>query len=98
MVKTYDCEEFKNFYYKKAHLYNFNEVGLSYVFQQAGYQYRVDYIQRYDLSNHLYWLGKRIPGGKGYYSDLLGEKVNQDYVEALVKKKQTDTLFATIWE
>lgn len=98
MVKTYDCEEFKNFYYKKAHLYNFNEVGLSYLFQQAGYQYRVDYIQRYDLSNHLYWLGKRIPGGKGYYSALLGEKVNQDYVEALVKKKQTDTLFATIWE
>lgn len=97
MVKSYDCDAFKDFYYKKAHLYNFNEKGLTYVFEHAGFQYQVDYIQRYDLSNHLYWLGKGMPGGKGYYAELLGEEVNQAYIRALKEHKQTDTLFARIW-
>lgn len=97
MVKTYDCQPFKDFYYKKAHLYNFNEMGLKYVFENAGYQYSIDFIHRYDLSNHLYWLGKGIPGGKGLYSDILGEEANRAYVDALRKNKQTDTLFAKIW-
>ncbi len=97
MVKTYECDAFKDFYYKKAHLYNFNEKGLTYVFEHAGFQYQVDYIQRYDLSNHLYWLGKGMPGGKGYYAELLGEEVNQAYIRALKEHKQTDTLFARIW-
>lgn len=97
LVKTYECDAFKNFYYKKAHLYNFNEKGLSYVFEQAGYQYQIDFIQRYDLSNHLYWLGKGVPGGYGRYAEILGDKVNEEYIKALKEKKQTDTLFAVCW-
>ncbi|MDE5778562.1 MAG: class I SAM-dependent methyltransferase [Lachnospiraceae bacterium] len=97
LVKTYQCDAFKNFYYKKAHLYNFNEKGLAYVFQQAGFNYEIDYIERYDLSNHLYWLGNEKPGGKGFYAGVLGEEVNRVYVEELKKQKQTDTLFAKAW-
>lgn len=97
LVKTYQCDSFKNFYYKKAHLYNFNEKGLQYVFRQAGYESHIDFIQRYDLSNHLYWLGKNAPGGKGAYANVLGTKVNDAYTQALKEQKQTDTLFAKIW-
>lgn len=97
LVKTYNCNAFKDFYYKKAHLYNFNEKGLTYGFGQAGYQYEITFIQRYDLSNHLYWLGKGRAGGKGIYSGILGQQVNKEYVKALQKNKQTDTLFAKIW-
>ena len=97
LVKTYECEAFKNYYYKKAHLYNFNEKGLAYIFEHAGYQYRIDFIQRYDLSNHLYWMGKGLPGGKGKYKDILGEAVNDEYIKALKRNRQTDTLFAVIW-
>lgn len=97
LVKTYDCDAFKDYYYKKAHLYNFNETGLAYVFEHAGYQYHIDYIQRYNLSNHLYWLGKGLPKGNRVYADVLGPAVNQAYVQALKEKKQTDTLFAKIW-
>lgn len=97
LVKTYQCDEFKNFYYKKAHLYNFNEKGLQYIFRQAGYQSEIDFVQRYDLSNHLYWLGKGAPGGKGVYAKVLGSAVNEEYVKALQAQKQTDTLFAKIW-
>lgn len=97
LVKTYQCDAFKNFYYKKAHLYNFNEKGLVYVFENAGYQYTIDYIQRYDLSNHLHWLHKGLPGGKGLYASVIGEEVNDAYVKRLKEQKQTDTLFAKIW-
>lgn len=97
LVKTYECDAFKDFYYKKAHLYNFNDKGLSYLFEQAEYEYEINYIQRYDLSNHLYWLGKGLPGGKGAYETVLGTEVNEAYVSALKAGKQTDTLFAKIW-
>lgn len=97
LVKTYKCDAFKDFYYKKAHLYNFNEKGMAYIFSQAGFNFEIEYIERYDLSNHLYWLGKQMPGGKGFYSGVLGEEVNRVYVEALKKQKQTDTLFAKAW-
>lgn len=97
LVKTYECDAFKDFYYKKAHLYNFNEKGMSYIFEQAGYQYQIDYIQRYDLSNHLYWLGRGLPGGYRKYADILGDAVNSEYVKALKENKQTDTLFAVCW-
>lgn len=97
LVKTYACDAFKDFYYKKAHLYNFNETGLSYIFEHAGYQYHIDFIQRYDLSNHLYWLGKGLPGGRGMYAEVLGDDTNEAYIRALKEKKQTDTLFAKVW-
>lgn len=97
LVKTYQCDAFKDYYYKKAHLYNFNEKGLSYVFEHAGFQYEMDFIQRYDLSNHLYWLGTGLPGGMGKYQEVLGTTVNDEYIKALKKSKQTDTLFAKIW-
>lgn len=97
LVKTYACDAFKDYYYKKAHLYNFNKKGLAYIFKQAGFCYQIDFIQRYDLSNHLYWLHKGLPGGKGLYSDLLGNEVNEEYVRSLQNHGQTDTLFASIW-
>lgn len=97
LVKTYQCDAFKNFYYKKAHLYNFNEKGLAYVFQHAGLNYKIDYIECYDLFNQLYWLGNGMFGGKGFYACVLGEEVNRVYVEELKKQKQTDTLFAKAW-
>lgn len=97
LVKTYACDAFKDFYYKKAHLYNFNETGLSYIFKQAGYQYHIDFIQRYDLSNHLYWLGKGVPGGRGIYAEVVGADTNEAYVRSLKEHKQTDTLFAKVW-
>lgn len=97
LVRTYSCDAFKNYYYKKAHLYNFNEKGLAYIFENAGYQYHIDFIQRYDLSNHLYWLAKGLPGGKRKYADILGNAVNEEYIKSLIMNKQTDTLFATIW-
>jgi len=96
LVKTFQCDAFKDFYYKKAHLYNFNENGLQYIFEHSGYNYDIQFIQRYDISNHLYWLANRRPNGRGAYSNILSDQVNDEYVKSLVNSKQTDTLFAII--
>lgn len=96
LVKTYQCKEFIAFYYKMAHIYNFNEKGLRYIFEHAGLEGEIMFVQRYDLSNHLTWLGQGVPMGKGKYRDVLGDAVNDAYVEALKKAGQTDTLFAVV--
>ena len=96
MVKTFENDAFKNFYYKKAHIYNFNEQGLKYIFDHSGYSSEICFIQRYDLSNHFYWLAKGLPKGKGRYNSILSKEVNDEYVKCLVKAKQTDTIFAVI--
>ncbi len=93
LVKTYECKEFLEYYYKLAHLYNFNETGINYILDKAGLKGEIQFIQRYDISNHLVWLGQGVPKGKGRYADILGDKVNDAYVEALIRAKQTDTLF-----
>ncbi len=96
MVKTFRCNAYKDFYYKKAHLYNFNETGLKFIFEQCGLLYDIQFIQRYDISNHFYWLANNSPGGNGFYRELLPAPVNDAYVNALIKAKQSDTLFAVV--
>ncbi len=96
MVKTFNNSAFKDFYYKKAHLFNFNEKGLSYVFEKSGYHYQIEFIQRYDISNHFYWLANQKPGGKGAYTHLLSSSLNEEYIQCLKTAKQTDTLFARL--
>jgi SAM-dependent methyltransferase len=96
MVKTFENNPFKNFYYKKAHIFNFNETGLKYIFDHAGYSSDIRFIQRYDLSNHFHWLAKGVPSGKGIYNSILSKEVNDEYEKCLVKAKQTDTLFAIV--
>lgn len=96
LVKTYKCKEFLEYYYKLAHIYNFNEKGLRFIFDKAGVVGDIEYIQRYDLSNHMVWLGQGIPKGQGKYKDVLGLEVNQVYVESLKRVGQTDTLFARV--
>lgn len=96
MIKTFRNLPFMNFYYKKAHLYNFNSTGLGYVIKEAGYQYHISFIQRYDISNHFYWLGKGLPGGKGYYNQILSDETNQVYIKSLINAGQTDTLFGIL--
>lgn len=96
MVKTFRCDAYMDYYYKKAHLYNFNETGLNYIFEHCDLSYDIRHIQRYDISNHFYWLANKNPGGKGYYKNILSDQVNEAYVKSLIDAKQSDTLFAVI--
>jgi len=94
LISLYAIPEFRDFYYQSAHLWYFNAKSLSYVLQQAGYASDIQYVQRYDLSNHLIWLRDRKPGGQARYHHVLNDRLNTAYAECLAQKGMGDTLFA----
>jgi len=55
----------------------------------------VEGIQRYPLSNHLYWLAKAKPGGHQLWDLLNDEALTSAYQSRLSELDMTDTLLAT---
>lgn len=99
MVKSFKCRPFIEHYYKKAHLFNFNEKGLEYIFKHSDFNdYEITYIQRYNFSNNLYWLSDGKPSGRNssVYNTIVTSELNNEYIKSLTLNKQTDTLFAVI--
>lgn len=99
MVKTFKCRPFIEHYYKKAHIFNFNEKGLELIFNKCSFSnYKINYIQRYNLSNNLYWLSTGKPSGRNssVYINFITDKLNNEYINSLKKNKQADTLFAIV--
>lgn len=94
LLKIYDLQEFKDFYYCSAHLWYFNPSSLAYVMKNAGYDVQMVPVQRYDVSNHLYWLKNRKPGGQGFYDGAFTEDLKSAYEGSLVSSGNTDTIFA----
>lgn len=92
LLSEYALKEFSDFYYQSAHLWYFNKESLTYVLERAGYKFDIVPIQRYDLSNHIYWLRNRVPGGQGKYDNIITEEVNCAYVSSLKNTWKTDTL------
>lgn len=93
LLSTYKVPAFGPFYYQDAHLWYFAGDTLSRALESAGLAPEVSWIQRYDLSNHLHWLGAGAPGGKGRYAGLLGPAVDAAYGEALCRARVSDTLW-----
>jgi hypothetical protein len=65
------------------------------VLERAGFR-SVELIpeQRYDISNHVHWLTKGEPGGKGKYTHVFDERLNSEYSRVLKKHWLCDTVFA----
>jgi len=94
LVAVYKIPAYLRFYYQKTHLYYFSGDTLTAVLSQAGFEASIEGIQRYDLSNHIYWMLKGQPGGQNYYKDLLPPSVNAAYADALIRADRSDTLWA----
>lgn len=54
----------------------------------------ISQIQRYPLSNHLYWLSNGKPGGHKIWSFIDSQELRGDYEAQLAKIKACDTLIA----
>ena len=97
LLYLYDCLPFQKFTYWSQHLYLFNTSTLETLVRQSGL--KIDYIkqiQRYPLSNHLYWLSKGLPGGHKLWSFLDNESLTQAYEASLASIGGCDTLIACI--
>ena len=97
LLTLFECEPFMRFTYWSQHLFLFNQRTLSDLIQQAGLKMLwVKQVQRYPLSNHLYWLANGKPGGHKEWAFLDDHILNQAYSSQLAALGKCDTLVAGI--
>jgi SAM-dependent methyltransferase len=97
LLKLYDSHAFRAFTFWSCHLFLFNQSTLRALFDQAGACTReIRHIQRYPLSNHLYWLSHGKPGGHRAWDCLNSPSLSAAYEAQLATLGLTDTLVATI--
>lgn len=97
LLTLYQNEPFSHFTYWSCHLFLFTAKTLSMLILQSGL--KVNYIkqvQRYPLSNHLYWLAKGKPGGhmKWHFLDTPG--LHDAYEKQLASIGKCDTIIASV--
>lgn len=96
LLTLYKSKSFSRFTYWSCHLFLFNESTLSTVAKRAGLKVKyVKQIQRYPLSNHLYWLANEKPGGHQYWSFLDSPILKEAYENQLASIGKCDTLIAS---
>mgnify|MGYP004335976075 CR=1 FL=1 len=61
---------------------------------EAGFKkVKISHIQRFGLTNHLYWFVNGKPGGHGKFKKLYDKKMELKYINYLIKNKLSDTLW-----
>ena len=97
LLTLYDIPAFKQYYFTPAHSFYYSKKTLALLFKKVGYQkFNIEYLQRYDLSNHMYWMMYGKPGGLGKFNNVFSEKLRLDYKIDLMTCGRSDTLFAVI--
>lgn len=96
LLGLYESLPYSEFTYWSCHLFLFTSATVASIAKKAGL--RVDYIkqvQRYPLSNHLYWLAKGKPGGHKIWSFLDSEELKECYEKQLASLNLCDTIVAS---
>ena len=97
LLTLYESNEFQRFTYWSQHLFLFNIQTLQMLVKQAGLRLlAVEQIQRYQLSNHLYWLSRGKPGGHKLWGFLNSTELHRAYTASLAAVGKCDTLVAHI--
>lgn len=95
LLTVYENAPFSEFTYWSCHLYLFNANNLEILAEKAGLKLDyVKHIQRYPLSNHLFWLSKGKPGGHQTWSFLDSDDLDKSYEASLAAVGKTDTIVA----
>ena len=98
LYSLYDIEAYKKFFWQVAHVYNFTRKSMEYLLKSMGWSFEITPHQRYDLSNHMWWMQTDKPGGRGKYSQIFSKQLDQKYKEDLEKSKYYDSLIITIFK
>ena len=97
LLSFYNSNAFSNSTYWSQHLMLFNENTITDLINKS--QFKINYIeqiQRYPLSNHLYWLSKGLPNGQKHYNIFNQKNLNEEYEKILKQHKICDTLLISI--
>ena len=97
LLTLYENKDFQNFTYWSQHLFFFNKTTMSELIKQAGLKLNwIKHVQRYPLSNCLYWLAKGRPGGHQKWGFLDNVKLNLEYENQLALIGKTDTIIVGV--
>ena len=98
LTSLYEIPEFENFYWSIAHHYYFSPKSISKILDTIDCRYEIVPEQRYDLSNHLVWMQKGVPGGQGSFNHIFSQSTLESYRKDLVKSWNCDTFFLYIFK
>ncbi len=99
LLTIYENVGFQNFTYWSPHLFLYNDKNIRLLLRPLSHIVKIDfikYIQRYPLSNHLYWLSKNKPGGHKVWSFIDSIELNKAYESQLASMGLTDTVLIQI--
>ena len=97
LLTLYECDAFSHFTYWSQHLFMFNKKTFSDLIDKTVLKLNwIKNIQRYPLSNHLYWLSKGLPGGHEVWEFLNCDELNKGYEAQLAGIGKTDTIIASL--
>lgn len=97
LLTLYENKEFSKFTYWSQHLFLFNAKTFETLIQKTNLKLNwIKHIQRYPLSNHLYWLAKGKPGGHKIWNHLNSEALEESYESILAANGLTDTIIASV--
>jgi 2-polyprenyl-3-methyl-5-hydroxy-6-metoxy-1,4-benzoquinol methylase len=97
LLTLYNSNAFMKFTYWSCHLYLFNSNTVRLLANKAGLKIiSIKHIQRYPLSNHLFWLAKEKPGGHEQWSFLDSETLNREYENQLAALGISDTILVEL--
>ncbi len=97
LLSIYNSESFSHFTYWSCHLYLFTSFTLELLAKKAGLKVEfIKHIQRYPLSNHLYWLSNNKPGGHEKWGSFIdSSELSNAYENQLASLQATDTIIAS---
>ena len=97
LLTLYENVAFSKFTYWSQHLYLFNQHTMKDLINQSGLKINwIKQVQRYSLSNHLYWLSKGKPGGHKIWPFFDDKSLDEAYSNQLASIGKCDTIMASI--
>jgi SAM-dependent methyltransferase len=96
LLQLYKSGPFSHFTYWSCHLFLFSVSTFSRLAESIGITVNyIKQVQRYPLSNHLYWLARGKPGGHKEWSFLNSRELHDAYEKQLASIGHCDTLLAS---
>lgn len=94
LLTRFGCEPFADFTYWSLHVFLYTTSTLERLVRTCGYRVLESaQLQRYPITNHIYWLSKGRPGGHEILRDYFDERMNALYSDALRERGICDTLW-----
>ena len=95
ILENLNIPEFKNFIFWSEHLVLHTKESLIKFLKYSGFKkIKIEFCQRYGITNHLNWYAEKKPGGHDNLKYLYNQQFDINYRKFLEKKELSDTIIA----